>query len=372
VDADVLTLPPVLRSRRALEDSGISLLAPGSLAPTDLPIAERGTTYSMAQEATWLDAAHFAVGRWDGSLSVFSFENAPTTGPEITVAASDASSEGVQMPAFVSSGGESQLTVWVSPTGGWQRIAPTQYPYSQSLGAANSAVLNSGPPGLLAVGHASGFLSLWQVALPGPTLAWVTQVDLRNPHPVNPWGIHNIRGTQLVRTGVVVTGSEDGYLSVLDIVNRRILAQVVYNPAATRGINSIAVRGSDLLVANCSVGRGDSNLWYFTLNPSTLSPEFADRALLMVNSQAQQVFNFCTAWATYSQGPCFFCSTEEGALWMGVLGREKLETLGYLQLPPALGSSIANQPDGRLALVGYDLHQFDSSKPRSSPGLKPQ
>jgi hypothetical protein len=42
----------------------------------------------MAQEVRWLDDRHFAVGRWDGSLSVFEFETAPSTGPLIAAAVS--------------------------------------------------------------------------------------------------------------------------------------------------------------------------------------------------------------------------------------------------------------------------------------------
>jgi hypothetical protein len=46
----------------------------------DLPIVASGTTYAMAQELAWLDATHFAVGRWDGSMSIFKFTSAPTQG----------------------------------------------------------------------------------------------------------------------------------------------------------------------------------------------------------------------------------------------------------------------------------------------------
>lgn len=358
---------PLLRSRRALEAEGTSLLPPGALRPTDLPIGVRGTTYSMAQESIWVDNAHFAVGRWDGSLSVFSFENAPNTGPEITVAASDQSAEGVQMLesiaplGFVSSGGPSQLTVWTAADAQWQRLTGTSYAYDAKLEAANSAVYIPGAP-WIAVGHASGFLTVWSIN-PSLQLSKVGELDLRNPHPVNPWGIHNIRGVKLLRPGLVVAGSEDGYISVVDIVQGKIIAQVVYNPVAQRGINGIALSGLELLVANCSVGPTDSNLWLYNINPGTLKPELCDRARLVVNQQAPQVFNFCVEWGNYQRNRGFFCSTEEGALWAGKVSGGQIEPFGYIQVTPALGSAIANQPDGRLALVGYDLHQYDTSVP---------
>jgi WD40 repeat protein len=323
----------------------------------------------MAQEATWLDEARFAVGRWDGSLSIFSFEDLKSTGPEITVAASDESSEGVQMlqaltsTAFVSSGGESQLTVWSVQSSDWKNIVPTQFPYETGLGTANSAALYAGQTPILAVGHASGFLSLWKVV--GADLVFGTAVDLRNPKPTNPWDLHNIRGVQtLAGAPGVVTGSEDGFISVVELPTGKVLSQTVYNPAAERGINSIALSGNELLVANCCVGSQDRNLWYYSLESG--GARYLDSARLVVNPQAPQVFNFSVAWGFYKQGPCFFSSTEEGALWMGTANGESLnQPIGYLTLTPTLGSAIAGHFDGRMAVVGYDLHQFDTSNPTS-------
>src|ERR1044072_607942 len=90
-------VPTVVRSRQDLEAQGISFLPRGALLPAQLPITADGTTYSMAQEAAWIDQQHFAVGRWDGSLSIFAFNQSQTVGPLITAAVSSPSSEGVQM-----------------------------------------------------------------------------------------------------------------------------------------------------------------------------------------------------------------------------------------------------------------------------------
>lgn len=53
-----MRLPSVIRSR-------LELLGPPSAetAPGPLPLNLRGTTYTMAQEATVLDENYFAVGR---------------------------------------------------------------------------------------------------------------------------------------------------------------------------------------------------------------------------------------------------------------------------------------------------------------------
>src|SRR5437899_1483685 len=54
-------VPSVIRSREHLMARGVRFL-PGTAVPTTLPIAADGVTYTMAQEASWLDEHHFAVG----------------------------------------------------------------------------------------------------------------------------------------------------------------------------------------------------------------------------------------------------------------------------------------------------------------------
>jgi hypothetical protein len=67
----VADIPPALRSRRELEARGLRFLPADARPATTLPIEDNGATFSMAQDTRWLDADHFAVGRWDGSLDVF-------------------------------------------------------------------------------------------------------------------------------------------------------------------------------------------------------------------------------------------------------------------------------------------------------------
>jgi hypothetical protein len=95
------------------------------MAPTALPITADGVTYTMAQETTWIDTQHFAVGRWDGSLSIFASNASPTAGPIISKAVNTPAFEGVQMitwlapGVFASSNDESSIIVWSSPSGNW-------------------------------------------------------------------------------------------------------------------------------------------------------------------------------------------------------------------------------------------------------------
>ena len=71
-------VPPVIRSRQELIAQGVSFVPPGGVAPATLPITADGVTCTMAQEIAWLDQQHFAVGRWDGSLSIFALTILPS------------------------------------------------------------------------------------------------------------------------------------------------------------------------------------------------------------------------------------------------------------------------------------------------------
>lgn len=324
----------------------------------------------MAQEATWLDAKHFAVGRWDGSLSIFSFSDSPTAGPVITKAINTPAFEGVQSitllapGVFASSNDESSLCLWSSASQSWIDLQPAAVlSYSSEWGAANSGeTIVAGDTLLFVVGHANGFVSIWEGLRDGTRLRLRAGVDLRNPNPTNPWGLHNIRGISAVRSdgggNYVVSGSEDGYLCVLRVGDGAVLSKTVYNPAAQRGINSVAVMGAQLLVANCSVGPNDRNLWYYEIGLNDCSINLKDSLNLRVDSTAPQVFNFCTRWGWFNDTACFFSSTEEGILWMGAVNAERLAVPGCELVYGHLGSALAYHPCGKLVVVNYNLYEF--------------
>jgi WD40 repeat protein len=365
-------LPTVVRSRQDLEAQGVSFLPAGALSPAQLPITADGTTYSMAQEAAWIDQQHFAVGRWDGSLSIFAFNQSQTVGPLITAAVSSPSSEGVQMITwlapyvFASSNDDGSMIVWSSPSGSWKDLQQLSVlSYNSTFGDANSGTaLNIGNTLYLIAGHANGYVTIWSGKLDGTGLTLLTNVNVQSSHPVNPWNLYNVRGVAPIvwneTNGYVVTGSEDGDLCVIEIPSGAILSRTVYNPTAQRGINSIATLGQNLLVANCSVGSNDKNLWYYWIdadNKWTIS--LRDSTNLKVNPDAPQVFNFDVIWGLYSGGICFFSSTEEGALWMGAItSDQKLSVFGYETVTTPLGSALAFEVDGYLVLVSYNLYEF--------------
>jgi WD40 repeat protein len=371
---DLKAVPPVIRSRRHLTAQGASFAPAGGIPPTTLPITADGVTYTMAQETAWIDARHFAVGRWDGSLSIFAFNNSPTAGPVVRKSVNTPGFEGVQMitwlapGVFASSNDDRSIIVWSSPTEDWINLqAMATLNYDPALGVANSgdSVTLSGRL-YLAVGHANGFISLWSGKLDGTSFEFYRAVDVRNPKPTNPWGLHNIRGVSnmvsLGSTAYVVSGSEDGYVSVLRLPDGAIMSQTVYNSTAQRGINSVAAFGQNLLIANCSVGGADKNLWYYWVDGNDFSVTLKDSVNLQVNPSAPQVFNFCTIWGLFHDQVGFFASTEEGALWVGTVDQnQNLSVIGYQNVFGSLGSALAFNRNGNLVVINYNLYEFTTS-----------
>lgn len=379
--------PAVIRSREHLISQGVQFLPAGAVLPSALPITADGVTYNMAQEVTWIDERHFAVGRWDGSLSIFAFNDSPTQGPVINTVVNTPAFEGVQMitwlapGVFCSSNNDRSMSVWGGSQGGWagtQQIGILEY--DPAFGVANSGdslVIDSQL--YFAAGHANGFISIWKGDGEGPTLRFLKAIDVKNPNPTNPWGIHNIRGIATIgqdREGYIVSGSEDGYLCILRLPDGAILSQTIYNSQAKRGINSVAAFGEKLLVANCAVGDEDKNLWYYSVDVNDWSINLKDSTNLRVNPSAPQVFNFCAIWGWADGRLCFFSSTEEGALWMGTIdATQRFTIFGYQLIYGNLGSALAFHRDGYLVAVNYNLYEFRTRIPTgstSNPAAHPE
>lgn len=364
------TLPMVVRSWEQLRETDPTLQAEG------LPISQEGTTYIMAQELSWVDLSHFAVGRWDGSMSIFRFSESSAAGPVITAAVSTPSAEGVQMISWLASGvivtsnDGGSCTVWRTPTGAWADIDPWyQLSFSDALGVANSATSYVTPTTntlYVAIGHANGFVSLWQGASDGSSLTQLTVVNAQVSSPHNPWGLQNVRGIANIYwnddNGFVVTGSENGYMFVIRLPDGEILSQTPYNPTAQRGINSISTAGQNLLVANCMVGENDKNLWYYWINDDW-SISLRDSAKLQVAPHLAQVFNFDVIWGYYGGGLCWFSATEEGYLWMGSLdaGNAGLKIIGNQSVTQNLGAALGMTTGGDLAVVANNLYEFNTT-----------
>ena len=160
-----MRLPTVILSRQLLQPPADDLFV-----TAEIPITLRGTTFTMAQEATALDDEHFAVGRWDGSLEIYRFAVDFDRGPLIRKAVNCPGQEGVQMilpidrKSFLSSDDESSMALWVSEIpGDWTTLNSRRLlGYDSAWGVVNSAALATvrGSARWVVAGHAAGFISI--------------------------------------------------------------------------------------------------------------------------------------------------------------------------------------------------------------------
>jgi hypothetical protein len=336
------------------------------------PLKELGSTYTMAQEAAWIDEDHYAVGRWDGSLSIFRFEVSQSKGPLISRAVNTPSEEGVQMictldgdGGFFSSNDSGSVIHWSAPRGDWSQLKVVQVlRFDEALGPANSGiVIKCDKHKYLVAGHASGQITIWCIHALGTGTSLLKVVDVRGPTCVNPWNLRNVRSLALLTDGLdiphIVSGSEDGWLTVVRVPDGEIVCRTIYNPKAQRGINSVAARGMTILVANCAVGSSDFNLWSYRVDQQFQSIELRDSSRLIIDQERAQVFNFDVAFGpNVGMASIFFCSTEEGALWACELDAAgKVKIFGYKSITPSLGAALCFS-DGRLAVSAYDLLEF--------------
>lgn len=359
--------PIVLRSLRALD----------ALPETTLPIEQLGTTYTMCQDVSWLDQDHFVVGRWDGTLSIFNKTTSPDAGAVITTAVSAPADAGVQMVewiaprTFISSNDASSMVVWQALSGDFESVRVIQtLDYASSFGVANSAeALTFGNRLMIVTGHEAGYVLIWTGNADGSSIQMVTAIDLTSPNPVNPWGLQNIRGISTIIDDsdhwYVATGSENGEICILEVLSATVMSRTVFNPNAQRGINAVAAFGQNLLVANCSVGPQDRNLWYYWINSSDWSVTLQQSVNLIVDTSRAQVFNFDVVWGMSQNHVVFYSATEEGVLWMGNVlggtGGNKLSVIGYQKVAVAdLGAALAAGLQN-LAYVAYNVSGFNTN-----------
>jgi WD40 repeat protein len=338
-----------------------------SQASPTLPLRNLGTTYSMAQEVRWLDQDTFAIGRWDGSLTIFTCPERSDGAPTISAAFAAPSSSGVEMicrvlpTLFASSNDSGSIVIWDKASVPF-RVDEVRVKrvlrYDPAIGVANDgAVTTIGDARYFVTGHASGFLLVWQVS-GVDEFKLLDQIDLRSPEPISsPYALKNIRAVEALTPGRVVTGSEDGDIRVVDVTCGTTLTRVRYNATAQRGINDIDICGNYLAVANCSVGPDDKNLWLFRIDGIDLT--LLDSINLKTNAHSTQVFNFCVDQAVVDGQHMLFAATQDGVVWLVALKGGGLGLLGAQNVSTTFGAALSYNPDSRLlAVAGDNLHLF--------------
>lgn len=249
--------------------------------------------FTRTQASDWMSTETFAIGRWDGSISVFRTPEAGEYSPVLLNVWHTKDGSGVEMvhalgeAALLVSNGPSSLAVWMVNTS----VAPMDLPYDPKFGIANSAIsLSIDGADYIVTGHEYGDLLFWRKE--GSTISFDRSLGVASNDPIpSPYPLKNIRGLSVWRGQYIVTGSEDGDLTVIDPSTDTVTSRRRYNEMAQRGINNISVAGDYILLANCSVGRGDKNLWLFKIN-DTSETTMLDAIDLKDDQSRPQSFNF--------------------------------------------------------------------------------
>ena len=346
---------------------GLACFVP-ALARADEPKLEKvGATYTWAQVASWLSQDRVAVGRWDGTITVFRPPQADKMewGPMLTQALKSPSGQGLQMMgrlakgAFVTSNDNSSLAVWALKDGQYALEGTPKY--DAKFGVANCAELvRAQGKQWLVTGHEQGYLLLWEVN--GCDLKLAKDINIRSSSPIpstNP--LWNVRGVVRHKGGTVVTGGEDGDICLVSIPDGKVLSRMRYNPKAERGINGLAVSGDYLLLCNCSVGPDDKNLWLYEIRNDRVV--LLDSTNLIQDTKRKQVFNFSVLFVPAGKETLFFAGTEEGLLWRGQLAGGKLAAKGNEKLECEGGAALTFEPEtSQLVAVAHVVYLYKLSR----------
>lgn len=317
-----------------------------------------GTTYGRAQVVIWLDHERFAVGRWDGTLTIFRSPMSGESGPVLLQDAAVPTLQPIQMitrvssTSFVSSNDKGSLELWTERNGLFQTAG--ELTYSPELGVANSGVVfNWDGKQWLVTGHEQGYIVIWKIDDGKPSLSRTIMVRSSDPIP-SPYKLWNVRGVAFWKNGLIVTGSEDGDLVVIKIPSGTIVSRIRFNQSAQRGINSISISDDYLVVANCTVGPSDKNLWLYRIDQGRIVP--LDAMNLEKQTSRPQVYNFDVELVKLADARYFLASTEEGLIWIGAVDRDHLKVFGDVSVaPPTGGAAIATRDDGEVAAVAFDV-----------------
>jgi WD40 repeat protein len=335
--------------------------------PVALPMKDLGTTYSMAQAVRWLDEGTFAIGRWDGTLTIFRRAAGSAGAPIISTALTAPSLAGIEMIAritdgvFASSNEAKSIIVWHGDNSfkGGIRIQETLF-YDEAVGVANDGTTTEVNGVLYFISaHANGYLLVWQVKGNCEEFTLLHTIDLRSPNPIqSPYPLKNIRGVERWNPGFVATGSEDGDMCLVNVIEGSVATRMRYNATAQRGINDIDTCGDYLVLSNCSVGPDDKNLWLYRIDKNGFN--LLDSINLKVDAARDQVFNFCVDQAVISGKQYFFSATQEGVVWVGLIQNDRFVLLGKQNVSTRIGAALAYEPDSRsLAVAGDNIHLFE-------------
>jgi hypothetical protein len=313
---------------------------------------------NLAQATVWLDEEKLAVGRFDGTITIFSYNETPLISQALVSPSKQAITmvEKIDDSTFISSNGASSIALWEQGFEGY--FLKETYAFQEYFGSVDSAkFLKIGNKEILLTGHSEGHFLFWEFS--NGQLSISSSMDLKSTHRVDsPYALWNIRSIALWQDQFVITASEDGDLCMIDILKGTIIYRQKYNKNAKRGINHISVFKDYLLLANCPVGALDKNLWLYHIEKDCFT--YLDSKKLIKSKDLEQVYSFDVALIPHENATYFLCSTQEGLLWLGEIKNRSLHLLNSTKVSPQGGALLAAHPSkNSIAAVSYDMQLLE-------------
>ena len=335
-------------------------------------LLESGHTYNQAQTLRWIDGQRFAVGRWDGSLTIFRRPAYPReSGPVLVQALTSRSCREIGkvdvLPSgeLVTSSARDSLSLWAERGKEFQHLLDLDFDAVAGDFNSGCVVEEKGREAYVS-GHENGYLVRWRLGGPSRMTAEAV-LDVRSPDPIrSPYPIKNVRAVVPWRDGIVITAAEDGDLCMVDVATMSVLLRQRYSPDAQRGLNGLAILGDLLLATNCTVGTGERNLWLYRIGATGFT--LLDSRYVASAPEVPDVFSVSAALVPVGDELQFYVSTGEGIVWHGKIENERLiplesVTTGHPGVAPVFdllpGASF-------LASADHDLRIF---QPRQTGGV---
>lgn len=328
-----------------------------------LSLVKFPVVYNMAQQTEWIDEKELAIGRWDGTVTIFRRDDSSEIPARLIQTMKTPSGLGIQMLGVISGFGiiasntEDSMVVWVR-FGDNQKYFFKQFLYfDNKLGMVNSFsdfVVNN--QRIIVTGHANGYLTVWEFS--NNKMRFLHAINVQSSNPISSsYPLKNIRSVVHYQGSQIIIASEDGDISIIDSISKDTVFRQRYQPSAQRGLNRIFVRGNFLVAANCAVGQEDNNIWLYRIHLDNL--ELLDALHLKENKDSKQVFNAGSVISVIGNEHYVFSGTQEGLLWVHKIDNCKLVYLQRRQVVnAAIAPIIALGENNWIATVSHEIRIF--------------
>ena len=191
--AFVFTFSPCISNLRTYESRAICLLP----AEQKAELKTLSTSTTLTQTALWLNEEVLAVGRWDGTITIFQAKERLSISQVLV----SPNKRGITMlekineELFVSSNSSSSIALWEHGNDGY--FLKNVYTFEEHFGSIDSAkFIEIKNHKILLTGHSEGYFLIWEFL--ENSFSLLSVINLQSIDPVeSPFKLWNIRSILL-------------------------------------------------------------------------------------------------------------------------------------------------------------------------------